>query len=103
MLDQITEFVKTNTVAVVIGVVALIALVFIFMYKRGESFSNVATMPPHDFEGMESMNTVCDLASGVCHPPEEHNEQEQLMQQQMMQQQQQMMEHQQGEEQQTTM
>lgn len=108
MIDQITDFVKTNAVAIAIGVVAVIALVVIFVFKRGgssESMQNIPTMPPHDMDGMESMNTVCDLATGVCHPqdhmqvaPEQHHDEQ--MQQQM---QQQMMEEQMQHEQQTSM
>jgi hypothetical protein len=45
--------------------------------------------PSHDLEGMDSVSTVCDLGSGVCHPQNLSQEQEQqvMMQQQMMMQQ----------------
>ena len=100
MLDQAIEFLKTNYVAVAIGVVAIIALVVIFIYKRNASPSTQANMPPHDLEGMESMNTVCDLATGVCHP-QDHAQQEQMQEQ--MQQEQMQMQQQADEGQQTSM
>ena len=88
MLEQIQQYVTENLNTVLIAVGLLVAVVAAVLYFRNRGNSqNVADMPSHDFEGMESMNTVCDLASGVCHPQEnmENMEQMQQMQQQMQQ------------------
>ena len=85
MLEQIQQYITENLNTVLIAVGLLVAVVAAVLYFRSQSSNqNVANMPSHDFEGMESMNSVCDLATGVCHPPE-NMEQMQQMQQQMQQ------------------
>ena len=85
MLEQIQQYITENLNTVLIAVGLLVAVIAVALYFRSRGTSqNVANMPSHDFEGMESMNSVCDLASGVCHPPE-NMEQMQQMQQQMQQ------------------
>jgi hypothetical protein len=85
MLEQIQKYFAENTTTVIIAVALLISVIALFMYfrNRGTSTTN-PNLPTHDFDGMESMNTVCDMASGVCHP-QDHMEQMQQMQQQMQQ------------------
>ena len=80
MLEQLQEFFTNNSTMVILAVVTLVAIVGFVMFKRatdpkyegppGHSVpidANVNT-PPHDLEGMENVNMVCDLANGVCHP-----------------------------------
>ena len=86
------EFVVNNSTLVLLALVAVVAIVAFVMYRRnngsGVGMSPVPT-PSHDLDGMESVNTVCDLSTGVCHPQNLTPEQEQniMMQHQMMMQQ----------------
>ena len=92
MLESIQEFLSTNATLVLVAIAAIIAIfVFVIFRRNNGSTGGVAPVPTpsHDLEGMESVNTVCDLGSGVCHPQNLTPEQEQqiMMQQQMMMQQ----------------
>jgi hypothetical protein len=89
MLDIITDFISNNTTMVIVAVIALVAMVGIFMFKP-QAFKPT---DPQQFQGndmeMRMNNPMCDMDSGICQP---HQEMEQQMtpetQQQMMQEQQ---------------
>jgi len=104
MLEEIQAFLTDNSTMVIVAIVALVAIVGFVMFRRMNSstqasFQTPFPTPSHDMEGMESMNSVCDMASGMCYPPEqmaqmaqmspeqEQQQQQMMMQQQMMQQQ----------------
>ena len=88
MLDIITEFISNNTTMVIVAVIALVAMVGMFMFKP-QAFKPTDTQQfqANDME-MRMDNPMCDMDSGVCQP---HQEMEQQMtpemEQQMMQQQ----------------
>jgi len=103
MLEELKEFYTNNSTMVIMAVVALLAMVGFIIFRRLNSGSGQSMFPtqPNDLDGMEAMNSVCDMASGMCSPPEHMTqmspEQEQqmaqqqaMMQQQMAQQQMQM-------------
>lgn len=107
MIEDIKEFLSNNSTMVLIAVVALVAIVGFFMFRRNTGIGHMQhnNTLPHDFEGMETMGSVCDMSSGMCQPPTHmsqmsQEEQEQMMQQQMQQMQQQQMQEQQMQEQQ---
>ena len=89
MLDIITDFISNNTTMVIVAVIALVAMVGMFMFKP-QAFKPT---DPQQFQGndmeMRMDNPMCDMNSGICQP---HQEMEQEMtpemQQQMMQEQQ---------------
>jgi hypothetical protein len=101
MLESIQEFLSTNATLVLVAIASIVAIIAFVIFRRNNGSTGVVPVPTpsHDLEGMESVNTVCDLGSGVCHPQNLTPEQEQqiMMQQQMMMQQMQM---QQGQQQQ---
>ena len=80
MLEQLQEFFTNNSTMVILAAVAIVALVAFVMFKRANAASDLGppgtsvpgygniNTPPHDLEGMENVNMVCDLANGVCHP-----------------------------------
>jgi len=94
MLESIQEFVSNNATLILVAIAAIVAIIAFVIFRRNNVSTTVVSVPTpsHDLEGMESVNTVCDLASGVCHPQNLTPEQEQqiMMQQQMMMQQMQM-------------
>ena len=113
MLEQIQQFFSENTTVVIMAVVALVSIVAFFLLRRNTGVGSGQQevpypTPSHDMEGMETMGTVCDMASGMCQPQDNMQQQQQqqmtpeqeqqmmVMQQQMMQQQ--MMAQQQGEQ-----
>lgn len=97
MLESIQEFLSNNATLVLVAIGALVVVVAFIMYRRNNDdgsgrppgTSVPVPTPSHDLDGMESISTVCDLGSGVCHPQNLTPEQEQqiMMQQQMMMQQ----------------
>jgi hypothetical protein len=98
MLESIQQFISNNATLVLVAVCAMVVVVGFIMYRRnnsngydnGPSGTSVPVpTPSHDLDGMDSVNAVCDLSSGVCHPQNLTPEQEQqiMMQQQMMMQQ----------------
>lgn len=103
MLESIQEFASNNATLVLVAIAAIVAIIAFVIFRRnnGSTGSVPVPTPSHDLEGMESVNTVCDLAGGVCHPQSLSPEQEQqiMMQQQMMMQQMQMQQMQQAQQQ----
>lgn len=99
MLASIQEFVSNNATLILVAIAAIVAIIAFVVFRRNNGSTSAVPVPTpsHDLEGMESINTVCDLASGVCHPQNLTPEQEQqiMMQQQMMMQQMQMQQDQQ--------
>ena len=95
MIEDLKTFFNNNTTMVLIAAVALVAIVGFFLFRSMNSGSSQTPFPTpsHDMDGMESMNSVCDMASGMCHPSEHmsqmtpEQEQQLAMQQQMMMQQ----------------
>jgi hypothetical protein len=94
MLESVQEFISANSTLVLIAIAAVVAIIAFVIYRRNNGSTGTAPVPTpsHDLEGMESLNTVCDMSSGMCHPQTLTPEQEQqiMMQQQMMMQQMQM-------------
>ena len=88
MLYQVVDYLKNNTMMVVLAVVGLIAIVAIFVFRRGSNpmQQQPVPTPAHDLEGMDNVNMVCDLANGVCHPQNITPEQEQHMMEQQQEQ-----------------
>ena len=90
MLDIITEFISNNTTMVIVAVIALVAMVGMFMFKP-QAFKPIE---PQQFQGndmeMNMDNLMCDMDSGVCQPHQQMEQQQMTpeMEQQMMQQQQ---------------
>ena len=71
MLDQIQQYISENLNSGLIAVGLLVLTFAAYFYFRGNlSSQRTPTMPSHDLDGMETMNTVCDLATGICHPQE---------------------------------
>ena len=73
MLEAIQEYVSNNSMMILVVVGVLIALVAFVVFKRGSNPTTTQqqvplSTPPHDLEGMDNVNMVCDLANGVCHP-----------------------------------
>lgn len=69
MLESIQEFFNNNSTMILIAVGAMIAIVAFVMFRRGGAQEqHPVNTPPHDLEGMDNVNMVCDLANGVCHP-----------------------------------
>ena len=107
MIEDLKEFFNNNTTMVLIAVVALVAIVGFVLFRRMNSGSAQTPFPTpsYDMDGMESMNSVCDMASGMCQPPEHmaqmtpEQEQQLAMQQQMMMQQMQQQQQQQEQQQ----
>ena len=91
MLESIQTFLSNNATLVLVAIGAIVVVIAFIMYRRnnGSNGSVPVPTPSHDLDGMESISTVCDLGSGVCHPQNLTPEQEQqiMMQQQMMMQQ----------------
>jgi LPXTG-motif cell wall-anchored protein len=79
MLESVNEFLSNNSTLILIGLVAIVALVGFIMYRRSSnangSISTPIPTPSHDLEGMDNLNMVCDLANGVCMP---HQMQQQM-------------------------
>jgi hypothetical protein len=93
MLEDIKAFYDNNTTMVLLALVALVAIIGFVLFRNmnnGSGQSPVPT-PSHDLDGMESMNSVCDMTSGMCQPPEHMAQMSQEQEQQMMMQQQIMM------------
>jgi len=90
MLDIITDFISNNTTMVIVAVIALVAMVGMFMFKP-QAFK---ATDPQQFQGndmeMRMDNPMCDMDSGVCQPHQEMEQQEMTpeMQEQMMEEQQ---------------
>lgn len=80
MLEQLNDFFANNSTMVLIGLVAIVALIGFVLFRRssGNASAPVPT-PSHDLEGMDNVNMVCDLANGVCMPPQHLPEQEPQM------------------------
>ena len=77
MLEQLNEFVSNNSTLVLIGFVAIVALIGFVLFRRSNSNTSVSApvpTPSHDLEGMDNVNMVCDLANGVCMPPQHYPE-----------------------------
>lgn len=108
MLDQLKEFYSNNSTMVIIAIIALVAMVGMFMFKRNtlQQQSNTLSDLQLNYEGgkNDSVEELCDLETGMCYPQnpsdlqihqEQHmtpEMQQQLMQDhQMMQEQQQML------------
>lgn len=97
MLESIQTFLSNNATLVLVAIGAIVVVIAFIMYRRNNDdgsgrppgTSVPVPTPSHDLDGMESISTVCDLGSGVCHPQNLTPEQEQqiMMQQQMMMQQ----------------
>jgi hypothetical protein len=98
MIEQIQDFISNNTTMIIIAVIALVAMVGMFMFKRnsvGEpqttnTFSHLQSIS-EDLRS-DSVDGLCDLETGMCYPqnPDDlqvHNEQHMTpeMQQQLMQ------------------
>lgn len=71
MLESLNEFFTNNSTLIMIAVAALIGIVAFIMFKQRSSVSQTSqdtyvNTPPHDLEGMDNVNMVCDLANGVC-------------------------------------
>ena len=86
MLDIITDFISNNTTMVIIAVIALVAMVGMFMFKPKAFKPN----EPQVFQAndMEMNNSMCDMNTGICQPHQEMEQEQQMtpeMQQQMMQ------------------
>lgn len=94
MLAAIQEFMSANATLVLVAIAAVVAIIAFAIYRRnnGSTVTAPVPTPSHDLDGMESLSTVCDMSSGMCHPQTLTPEQEQqiMMQQQMMMQQMQM-------------
>ena len=106
MIEDIKEFFTNNSTMVIMAILALVSIVAIFMFRRGSGTEATGQVPyptpSHDLDGMESMASVCDMTSGMCHSPEQMAQMSQEQEQQMMMQQQmimQQMQEQQGGEQ----
>jgi len=108
MLDDIKDFISNNTTMIIIAVIALVAMVGMFMFKRNtvqqihntNTFSDLQSTSEN--VRTDSVDGLCDLETGMCYPqnPDDlqvHQEQHmppemQQHQQQYMQEQQQMQE-----------
>ena len=100
MLDIITDFISNNTTMVIVAVIALVAMVGMFMFKP-QAFKPI---DPQQFQGndmeMRMNNPMCDMDSGICQPHQEMEQQmtpetqQQMMQEQQIMQEQQMMQQQ---------
>ena len=105
MLDIITEFISNNTTMVIVAVIALVAMIGMFMF-RPQAFKPTEPqqfqVPGMDMD-MHMDNAMCNMDTGVCQPHQEMENQmmpenqmtqemspemQQQMQQQQMQQQQ---------------
>ncbi len=102
MLAAIQEFMSANATLVLVAIAAVVAIIAFTIYRRNNGSTGTVPVPTpsHDLEGMESLSTVCDMSSGMCHPQTLTPEQEQqiMMQQQMMMQQMQMQQAQQAQQ-----
>jgi hypothetical protein len=104
MIEDIKEFYNNNSTMVIIAIVALVAMVGFMLFRRMNSNSEQSPFPSQyqkeSMDGMDAMGSVCDMASGMCSPPEHmaqmSPEQEQQMAQQQAMMQQQMMMQQEG-------
>ena len=71
MLDIITDFISNNTTMVIVAVIALVAMVGMFMFKP-QAFKPT---DPQQFQGndmeMRMNNPMCDMDSGICQPHQE--------------------------------
>jgi hypothetical protein len=86
MLEALNEFVSNNTTIVLIALVAIVALFGFVLFRRSNTINNNMNdnnimaspipTPSHDLEGMDNVNMVCDLANGVCMPPQGTTEME---------------------------
>jgi len=92
MLDIITEFISNNTTMVIVAVIALVAMIGMFMFKP-QAFKPIEPqqfqVPGMDME-MHMDNAMCNMDTGVCQPHQQMEQQQMTpeMEQQMMQQQQ---------------
>ena len=100
MLDQIKEFFSNNTIIVVFAVVALVAIVGMFMFKPKSTMQHVSHGTPANT--INNMMGECDMETGMCYPQsnqheldgqEQHMSPEMQQQHHMMQQQQQQQQH----------
>jgi hypothetical protein len=73
MLEQITDFVSNNTTMVIMIVIALVAMVGMFMFKRNTvqpDNSNTFSQFQMPTEGIrnDGVDGLCDLETGMCYP-----------------------------------
>ncbi len=91
MLESLREFMSNNATLVLVAISAIIIVIAFVIYRRNNVDNNSipTPTPSHNLDGMDNVNSVCDLSSGVCHPQNITPEQEQqiMLQQQMMMQQ----------------
>ena len=104
MLEDIKDFITNNTTMIIIAVIALVAMVGMFMFKRNtiQQIQNTNTFS--DLQSTsenvrtDSVDGLCDLETGMCYPQNPDDlqvHQEQHMSPEMLQQQQQYMQEQQ--------
>ena len=62
MLEQIQEFLTTNSTMVLIAVVALVAIVGFFMFRRSSLMQS------------DLSNQSCDMDTGICQPHQQMQE-----------------------------
>ena len=91
MLESIQEYISNNSTLILISVCVLIGLLafIVFRNKPNSPVETSSLMPPQDLEGMDNVNMVCDLSSGICHSHQESQVEEQQQQQQYQMEQQQ--------------
>ena len=98
MLSSIQDFFNNNKIMLIMIVIGLVSIVGFLMLRRTkletqaqsteryqdigreltsdmghEQNNHMQTQLPHDMEGLDNVNMVCDLANGDCNQSEMHN------------------------------
>lgn len=89
MLEIIQEYISNNSTLILISVCVLIGLLAFVVFRNNKvnqhaqynnSGESSSLMPQHDLEGMDNVNMVCDLSSGICHSHQESQVEQQQYQ-----------------------
>jgi len=92
MLESIQEYISNNSTLILISVCVLIALLAFVVFRNSKAnqptqhnkpSETSSLIPQHDLEGMDNVNMVCDLSSGICHSQQESQIEQQQQQYQM--------------------
>lgn len=92
MLDQIKDFVKTHSVAIIIAIIAISAVIVIIMFRNRDQIVTVPqTTNVHDaalsqydsMQGVQTLNTVYNAANQQAVPEMQEFQQQQPDQEQM--------------------